>query len=65
MIFKKIHENSFIIDGGINKKHALLVSCSTMYRLYSLFHQILGVAFFQFAQSMLKIFEQNFSWIIV
>ena len=27
MIFTKFHENQLIIDGEINKKHALLVSC--------------------------------------
>ena len=29
---------------------------------YCLFHQILGVAFFQFARSLFKIFEQQFVW---
>ena len=31
---------------------------------HSLFHQILGVAFFQFARSLCKIFQQFFSRII-
>ena len=31
---------------------------------YSLFHQDLGVAFFQFARSLFLIFSQNFSQII-
>ena len=33
-------------------------------RTYSMFHQILGVAFFQFGQSLFKIFEQNVLLII-
>ena len=32
--------------------------------VYSLSHQNLGVAFFQFARSLFKIFYQNFSQII-
>ena len=32
--------------------------------IYSLFHQVLGVAFFQFARSLFKTFEQNFYRII-
>ena len=35
-----------------------------LYSVYSLFHQILGVAFFQFTRSLFKIFQQNFSRII-
>ena len=34
------------------------------YKKKSLFHQILGVAFFQFAGSLFEIFQQHFSQII-
>ena len=31
MIFTKFHENRLIIDGEINEKHVLLVSCGLRY----------------------------------
>ena len=31
MILTKFHENRLIIDGEINEKHALLVSCGLRY----------------------------------
>ena len=35
-----------------------------LYSVYSLVHQILGVAFFQFTRSLFKNFQQNFFRII-
>ena len=44
-------------------KYPSRISQTTLRRpgIYSLFHQILGVAFFQFSRSLFKIFEQIFS----
>ena len=34
MIFTKFHENRLTIDGEINEKHALLVSCGLRYSIW-------------------------------
>ena len=39
MIFTKFHENWLIIDGEINEKHALLVSCGPGYSSYAQYRE--------------------------
>ena len=46
---------------GLEKRASTYFPTPVQPPTYSLFHQILGVAFFQFAGSLFEIFKQNFS----